>query len=140
MRLAKWTFGYLVVLWLASSLDPFLGFAVAVYIVACESLIVAGPWGAVNYSPFVSRFLIPDRFKFITLGRTIWVRNLRRSKSGAIIGKLTVAEARHEWAHVAQWEEWRSLFPIVYGIAHWRFGYDRNPFEVAASKAAGKRP
>ena len=41
---------------------------------------------------------------------------------------------RHELVHVGQYRRWGPLFLPVYGALYLRFGYDRHPFELAASK------
>ena len=43
---------------------------------------------------------------------------------------------RHELAHVRQYRVWGPLFLPLYGALYLRYGYDRHPFEVAASGGA----
>ena len=42
---------------------------------------------------------------------------------------------RHELQHVRQWFRWGTLFAVLYGFYHLRYGYWLNPFEVEAREA-----
>jgi hypothetical protein len=44
---------------------------------------------------------------------------------------------RHELVHVRQYRVWGPLFLPLYGALYLRYGYDRHPFELAASRGAG---
>lgn len=58
----------------------------------------------------------------VTLGHTIILKPEVR---------LTPALLAHELAHIRQWEQDR-LFPVRYSLAHLRFGYRDNPYEIEA--------
>jgi hypothetical protein len=64
----------------------------------------------------------------VTLGRTIIV------DPGAPLDARLV---KHELAHVRQWQESPAAFPLRYVVNHFRYGYDRNPYEVEARQAEG---
>jgi hypothetical protein len=64
----------------------------------------------------------------VTLGRTIVV------DPGV---QLDARLVRHELAHVRQWQESPVGFPLRYVLNHFRYGYDQNPYEVAAREAEG---
>ena len=66
----------------------------------------------------------------VTLGRTIVLH-----PSVRITGELV----RHELEHVRQWQQHRYTFPVRYVLNHFRYGYDRNPYEVAARAAENRR-
>jgi hypothetical protein len=61
----------------------------------------------------------------VTLGRFIVVHpNVR----------LTPRLLAHELEHVRQWQS-DALFPLRYTLATLRYGYDQNPYEIAARTA-----
>jgi hypothetical protein len=62
----------------------------------------------------------------VTLGRTIVV-----DPSVPIDRRLI----RHELAHVRQWQQNPVTFPARYVLNHFRYGYERNPYEVEARAA-----
>ena len=53
-----------------------------------------------------------------------------------VLGAETVSGPllAHEKRHVAQYCRWGPLFLPVYGLLYLRYGYERHPFEVAASR------
>jgi hypothetical protein len=62
----------------------------------------------------------------VTIGRTIIVHRDAR---------LTARILRHELEHVRQWQAKGVLFPLNYAWGNLRYGYDLNPYEVAARRA-----
>lgn len=62
----------------------------------------------------------------VTLGRTIVVHPE---------APLTESLLRHELVHTRQWERGPWSFPLLYMMSHIRYGYTRNPYEVAARAA-----
>ena len=42
---------------------------------------------------------------------------------------------RHELVHAAQWNRYKWRFPFIYIWYQFRYGYQRNPFEVEAREA-----
>jgi len=132
MKLLKWTTGYILVLALASWLSPFLALPIALYIGAVEFACLSGKIGEVKYNAVVERW-VPDRWKFLTLGRTIWLgRKPSYDSKGYIITGMTVKEKSHELVHVIQWLQYRSLFPILYAHSNLMHSYHGNKFEEAA--------
>ena len=53
---------------------------------------------------------------------------------------ITPRLLRHELEHVRQWEEAPLLFPARYALGHLRYGYNDNPYEVAARVAEQLQP
>jgi hypothetical protein len=84
----------------------------------------------VHYRSRVARLLLPKRYVAITLGSHVLTR----------ASHLEERVLRHEQAHVEQWKRHGLLrFLFAYVWFHFRYGYDRNPFEVEA-RAAERSP
>lgn len=49
--------------------------------------------------------------------------------------KLDDRLIRHEVEHVRQWRRQPLVFPLQYVWNHLRYGYERNPYEIAARQA-----
>jgi hypothetical protein len=67
----------------------------------------------------------------------------RLGRTAMTIGFVVIGTQRvhgplldHELRHVRQYCRWGPFFLPVYGLLYLRFGYDRHPFELAASKDA----
>ena len=74
----------------------------------------------------LARLFLPKRYLAITL----WTHVLTRETS------LDDRVLRHEAAHVEQWRRYGLFgFLVRYLWWHFRYGYDRNPFEVEARAA-----
>lgn len=74
-------------------------------------------------------------FRAITLGHVV----LRCVAPGSPPAPPPPALWAHELAHVRQWERLGPLMLVLYPLASLA-GYRRNPFEVAARRAAGEEP
>jgi hypothetical protein len=70
--------------------------------------------------------LLPRRFIAITLGSSVYTP----------LAKLSPETLRHERVHVEQWRRHGFFrFSVLYLWYHFRYGYERNPFEVEARRA-----
>jgi len=81
---------------------------------------------SVHYRSLLARLFLPKRYVAITLSNHVLTRET--SLDGRIL--------RHESAHVEQWRRYGLVgFLARYLWYHFKYGYARNPFEIAARKA-----
>jgi hypothetical protein len=80
----------------------------------------------VHYRSRLARLFLPRRYLAITVSSHVLTRE----------SHLDERVLRHEQAHVEQWKcHGRVRFLARYLWFHFRYGYDRNPFELEACRA-----
>lgn len=83
----------------------------------------------IHYGSRLARLFLPKRYVAITLGSHVLTRE----------GTLAERVLRHEEKHVDQWRRFGLMgFLSRYLWYHFRYGYDRNPFEVEARRAESR--
>lgn len=80
----------------------------------------------VHYRSLLARLFLPRRYVAITLSSHVLTRE----------ASLADNVLRHEWVHVEQWRRYGFVgFLSRYLWYHFKYGYQRNPFEVEARRA-----
>ena len=80
----------------------------------------------VHYRSLLARLFLPRRYVAITLASHVLTRE----------ASLDDSVLRHEWVHVEQWRRY-GFFGFLgrYLWYHFKYGYQRNPFEIEARRA-----